>query len=522
MVDLTLPPPLERHARALERAPVDRAWSRMVEGVAEEERGSERARRLGEILRKLETGDAVELLKAVGKSSLALEPAGVRTLFAFLEVKRPGVEVLRQLETLSSLERVALRLVAGRWSGPEEAEGGTAAYSILEVLEEGLRVGVIDVGVERLPRRPQALLALFAHVRAWFSAARTQLELENRLPEADIHYLTQLGMIEIHLLESRLSRLASRIDPYDMERIARLLPLLSRYDQDVDHMKSVVSRLVTYEPFYERLLTVEHAIGAEEMDRLEKKLKRVESTAGLARVVAALRENPLLDRRLAVLTSALHQVGVLRAHEAGEDPCDLHSILLWVLEADTGETPLRLCLEASLADVLWPTVEQWGLFRPGPCEFEIPYLEDRAGEFLGSDGTPRLPRSPEERAPQVLSLKDLVRSQLQNDAFILGILENGRATSLAGVVETVASQSRSLRVLDKICRTPSLHTGPANKNVPMVLLMNPSRIPLSYLRRFISVRFVSKVDLRHLARNSAGLRSEVLREIEQYLDTLKN
>jgi hypothetical protein len=85
----------------------------------------------------------------------------------------------------------------------------------------------------------------------------------------------------------------------------------------------------------------------------------------------------------------------------------------------------------------------------------------------------------------------------------------------------MAYQSRSLRVLDKICRTSSLHTGPANKNVPMLLLMNPSRIPMTHLRRFISVRFVSKVDLRHLSRNPAGLRSEVLHEIEKYLVTLK-
>jgi hypothetical protein len=260
-------------------------------------------------------------------------------------------------------------------------------------------------------------------------------------------------MTEIHLLESRLSRVASRIDPYDMERLARLLPVLSRYEQDVEHMKDVVSRLVTYKPFYERLLTVEHAIGAEEMDRLEKRLKGAEPTAGLARVVAALREGPLLDRRLAVLTSALYQVATLRAQEAGEPANDLHSILLGVLDADAGENPLRLCLETSLADVLWPTVEPWGFLRTGPGDFEIPYREDRAREFLEPDGTPRLPRGPEDVTPQALSVKDLVRSQLRNDAFILGILENARATSLAGVVEGVAYQSRSLRVLDKICRT---------------------------------------------------------------------
>ena len=121
-----------------------------------------------------------------------------------------------------------------------------------------------------------------------------------------------------------------------------------------------------------------------------------------------------------------------------------------------------------------------------------------------------------------MSLKDLVRSQLRNDGFILGILENPRANTVPGIVEIIAGQSRSLRVLDKIARTPSLYTGAANKNVAAHLLMNPSRIPLTSLRRFMNVRFVSRVDLRQMTRNKGGMRPEVLHEIDAYLRTLKN
>jgi len=199
---------------------------------------------------------------------------------------------------------------------------------------------------------------------------------------------------------------------------------------------------------------------------------------------------------------------------------DLHSVMLGVLEAVTEGSPLCIHAEANVLDALDPDAASRGWRRPAPDVLEVLLREDQVHALLEPDGMPRLAMP--EAGNRSLSLKDLVRSHLRNDAFILGILENPRASSVPGIVEIIAGQSRSLRVLDKITRTPSLHTGPANKNVAAHLLMNPSRIPLTSLRRFMNVRFVSRMDLKQMTRNKSGMRPEVMHEIDLYLRTLKN
>ena len=519
LLDLTAEPILSQESQALRTTVVHRTWQDTMTALADGTDARGRTLRIAELLRKIEIDDAVEFLKAAGKSSLALEPAGVHAFFAFLEVKRPGGEVLRQLEGLHSLERMALQLVGGRW--PQSPESEKAAFSILEVLEEGTRAGIIDLALDAIPHNPNAVSGLMHHLSQWFTEARTVLEGGAKFPEERIQYLTHLAMVEIHCLEDRLFRLAARVDPYDGPRVARLLPIVSKYDQDIEHMKDVVSRLATYQPFYERRLTVEHALSDREMDRLEGALRAGRDTSGIGQVLKALRGNLLLDRPFAALVSVAHEMALRRAKlQKVPSPMDLHSVMLGVLEAVTEGSPLCIHAEANVLDALDPDAASRGWRRPAPDVLEVLLREDQVHALLEPDGMPRLAMP--EAGNRSLSLKDLVRSHLRNDAFILGILENPRASSVPGIVEIIAGQSRSLRVLDKITRTPSLHTGPANKNVAAHLLMNPSRIPLTSLRRFMNVRFVSRVDLKQMTRNKSGMRPEVMHEIDLYLRTLKN
>ncbi len=99
-----------------------------------------------------------------------------------------------------------------------------------------------------------------------------KLAAKETLPEDHLQFLVQLSMLEIHLTEKRISRIAESVDPYDQRGLARLMPVMSRYDQDIEHMKTVISRLTTYMPFYERLLTIETALTDREMDKIEKEL----------------------------------------------------------------------------------------------------------------------------------------------------------------------------------------------------------------------------------------------------------
>jgi len=119
-----------------------------------------------------------------------------------------------------------------------------------------------------------------------------------------------------------------------------------------------------------------------------------------------------------------------------------------------------------------------------------------------------------------LSLSDLIRKQIDNDPFILGLLDNPKVMAMPGLIPMLARDSRSLRVLERIIRVRRLHTGAANRDVPRRLLANPAHIPVSSLRAFIHVRFVSKTDLRHMSRRGSDVRGEVAKEITSYLEKL--
>jgi hypothetical protein len=148
------------------------------------------------------------------------------------------------------------------------------------------------------------------------------------------------------------------------------------------------------------------------------------------------------------------------------------------------------------------------------------YREERGAFFLQPDGTPNLPEIPGPLEEEHLGIEELVRSQMHNDAFLLGLFENPEAMAKPNLVPLIATHSRSVRVLGKIMRTRALHTGPF-KDVPRLLLMNPARLPVAGLRKFINVRFVARTDLQRLGMRSADVRPEVKGEIRDYLARIR-
>ena len=78
---------------------------------------------------------------------------------------------------------------------------------------------------------------------------------------------------------------------------------------------------------------------------------------------------------------------------------------------------------------------------------------------------------------------------------------------------------RSLRVLTLVATRRELFTGFANKNVPLNLLKSPCKIPLTLLRKFVHIRYVDKMSLARLTSRGGGIRDDVRREIQRYLDS---
>ncbi|TPW13533.1 MAG: hypothetical protein FD129_1255 [bacterium] len=522
VIDLIAPPALQAPVLKLLKSPILSDERKSLDALTAEESPRRRMAVLSESFRNYETREMAQLLRAGGRMALEHEAAGLRLLFTFLEVKRPGVEVLRQLNSLGSLERVSSRILLGTWNEGDSAHG-EARNPISEMFGEAARSGVIEVGVKGMPGHPEILRASNRKLKLWFRGIARTLERGEPIRDADMHFLTQLCMLEINLMERRVSHLASRVDPYDGRSISRLMPVLSFYDQDIEHLKNVVARLSTYKPFYDRLLTMEHVLSTSEMDKLQKLMHKEVFGHAIARIIAAVRDNPILDRELAFLTSAVYQVALLRHEAMPKEPTpDLLSILFGILDTVRDEPRLHVIIEPELAKTLYPVVQDWGFVHLLPDIFVLTYREEWAGNFVLPDGTPSLPARAGARPEAPTTVRQLIQRQLGNDAFLVGILENSRITGMPGIVPMIAMQTRSVRVLDKILNSRSLLTGPANKEVPRLILTNPTRVPIQSLKSVINVRYISRVDLDRLAKPTSDVRPEVRGEIASYMRLLRS
>jgi hypothetical protein len=120
-----------------------------------------------------------------------------------------------------------------------------------------------------------------------------------------------------------------------------------------------------------------------------------------------------------------------------------------------------------------------------------------------------------------VSYRSLVLQYIDNDNFLVELLGNPKATNKPGVLSTIALRCRSVRVLSIIANQRQFYTGIANKDVPLNLLMNPSKISLTSLRKFIHVRYVDRPTLLRMTNRGGQIREEVRREIMRYLSTMK-
>jgi len=141
--------------------------------------------------------------------------------------------------------------------------------------------------------------------------------------------------------------------------------------------------------------------------------------------------------------------------------------------------------------------------------------------FVDLDDMPRDVDWTNIQKAEIISYRTLVMTYMDNDNFIAEILNNPRITSRPGVVSIIAQKSRSMRILSIVANRRDLHTGIQNKEVPINLLQNPARVPVSAARKFIHVRYVDKATLARLAVKGSQIREEIRREIQRYLSSLK-
>lgn len=144
-----------------------------------------------------------------------------------------------------------------------------------------------------------------------------------------------------------------------------------------------------------------------------------------------------------------------------------------------------------------------------------------AAQFVDIDEVPVDIDWTDIRKSGKLGFRSLVLSYIDNDNFLMELLNNPKATGKQGVIALIALRCRSSRVLSVIANRRDLYTGFANKEVPINLLKNPAKVSLTSLRKFIHVRYVDKMSLQQLAGRGSQIKEEVRREIMHYLSSMR-
>ncbi len=118
------------------------------------------------------------------------------------------------------------------------------------------------------------------------------------------------------------------------------------------------------------------------------------------------------------------------------------------------------------------------------------------------------------------AIKRLVLTNLQSTSVTIAFLRDPKVYSIPGLVEEVVNRIRNPQILEIIATQRPLHQGFANRGVPLALLKSPVNVSVKILRRFVHVKYISKIDLKRLANDRTGIRKEVGKEIEHYLSSL--
>jgi hypothetical protein len=475
----------------------------------------------GSIRKQLGQPMLVDMVRGILVAAVRNEYEGAAALTAFLGVRASGDLLASRVQGFSSLRRLRqrLRFRRDRNLRPEEQ---LWLRELDEMLARMRGAGRVDVEITA----PADEIA--AALRTVFHGFVVRAEAEGFLPADDRATLRDMARMELKALELRASDMAGSVNPYAVRHMQRTMPMLAEVDADVRNLGTFLDRM---EESDAGAILSEHMTAMSDIleEREEAQLRSIlESTEELRlgwRLLRGLDRNPLPQRTLAWFADRVLVAGhVLAERRLRKRPLDVAACALCVLdhyrdglvEIPASQRVLDALSESRLDNVEIPEsslvmVLDRELARRLPLPYGLPL--------------PRLPLvnvekfAQEEDGPEA-SVKEMVVDNLNNISVLLGLLKNQKVVNTPGIVAMVAQRSRNMRVLDTICGTKKLYTGFANKDVPMAVLRSPMNIPIKTLRKFVSVRFVSKIELRRLEVDRSSVRREVADEIRSYLRSL--
>ncbi|MEO7423811.1 MAG: hypothetical protein ABI036_01415 [Fibrobacteria bacterium] len=312
---------------------------------------------------------------------------------------------------------------------------------------------------------------------------------------------------EAEALRDRVNWLSENTDPYNLQTMARILPRLRIYDEAVHEGLDLAKRQEDGEPVGLKIVSFEAHMKEGLFKKWLSKVSKRESLARLARMLETQRIKKIPTMDLIAL-GTLCRWTFEAAHEVS-GPMD------WLEKAMASYQDGLFVVEAGdSARVLQPALSGSGAKMMGSKitgNFGVKSFPAWVGRDLL---TKSFLKGMDEGS---LDIKAVITQNITRDSILEALLGNPKVFQTPGLVAFIAATSRSIGLLSRIAKTRTLHSGFANRDVPLALLQSPCNIPISLLKPFFNVRNIPLIDLKHLARAKAGIRRQVKEEAEAYL-----
>ena len=433
--------------------------------------------------------DLLTLLQMAG----AGDPVGIRLLYASMLAVEPATVMIGKMADFRNIRRVMDRIHNKK---QKHAEMGEA--------EDWFSKKVMLLSMsQKLPDTSE-----YDAERPWHSwsegVRRALAEADDRWDEAII----ERAKAEVEALNMKIRRIVASLDPERRSAVAIYLGSMSEENNF-------------------RMQAISESIGEGRSDPLilRRGLENIWEN-----VITSLRESEagnLLADMFEAQAQKTHTLPQLKAGASLIRSLNMHPEIRKV----TGQADLPSCLYQFIMcagdgtfEAMVPKGTRLDAVRDS-SGFEldgevltIDLARISRGTFVDEDGLPIDVDWTLVTLDKELSYKSLVLCYMDNDSFLVELLNNPKASSKPGIVDIISTRCRSLRVLTLIATRRELFTGYANKKVPINLLMNPSKIPLTSLRKFIHIRYVDKMTLQRLTGRGGNVREDVRREIRRYLD----
>jgi hypothetical protein len=327
------------------------------------------------------------------------------------------------------------------------------------------------------------------------------------LPEGERKTLVNLIRSEAEGLKDRVNWLSENTDPYNMQTMARILPRLRIYDEAVHEGLDLARRQEAGEPVGLKIVSFEAHMKEGLFKKWISKLAKKESLARLAALVETQRQKKIPTLDLIALTTLSRWTWEAAGEKASpldwfEKAMASYHDGMFVMEAGDSARVLQPALTGSGAKMAGTTITgNFGL-KSYPA-------------WVGRDLlTKSFLKGVDEGS---LDMKAVIMQNITRDSILEALLGNPKVFQKPGLVAYIAATSRSIGLLSRIAKTRALHSGFANRDVPLTLLQSPCNIPISLLKPFFNVRNIPLIDLKNLARAKAGIRRQVKEEAELYL-----